>query len=432
MKKRANIWPFGAGQPLGRRTTYRVTRTRASSPRSALGPSVRESKQREQERMRRKLDDPDLERKLKAHYARGGSLHEFLTANPSARGHFSSNAEIRLYHGHTIWPVPGGWKTSLNSLATFPSERAVKDFIDAWHRLNPAGTEGEFQRCVEAVAAKGGAYDPRAVCAAMERRKYGQAELTRRAKAGKRAAAKKRNRVPDDLRDRAARALDLSRRGGERGNKAAAARERVAAWLDGARQSVSLSDIQFLERISRAAPVSSGLHHPNPASEAAAVYEQFHGRPSTRETAVRARVHHHMHLAELGSLELLVVDGEDGYRHRIVGFDGAILASNEEKNQLFIEGGDQELDAAEFHLEEWPHEKNVVGEVAEIRYFTTKDHLGSDGGTALYFHKAGTTVTAMGRHSKVGYGPQLIYRTRDKSLEFAGGTYEIKAEGIDK
>jgi hypothetical protein len=31
-----------------------------------------------------------------------------------------------------------------------------------------------------------------------------------------------------------------------------------------------------------------------------------------------------------------------------------------------------------------------------------------------------------------GYGPDLIYRVRDKLLEFSGGTYEIRAEGIDK
>ena len=143
--------------------------------------------------MSRKLDDPDLERKLKSHYARGGSLHEFLTANPGAWRLFSRGAEVRSYKGHTIWPVPGGWQTSLNSLATFPSEAAVKRFIDGWFKQNPGGTEGEFQRCVDAVAAKGGSYDPRAVCASMERRKYGSAELQRRAKAGKRKAAKARN-----------------------------------------------------------------------------------------------------------------------------------------------------------------------------------------------------------------------------------------------
>ena len=58
-------------------------------------------------------------------------------------------------------------------------------------RRNP-GLTGKFQRCVEAVKAKGGAYDPKAVCAARERRKYGQKALTRASIAGKKRAAKKR------------------------------------------------------------------------------------------------------------------------------------------------------------------------------------------------------------------------------------------------
>ena len=28
--------------------------------------------------------------------------------------------------------------------------------------------------------------------------------------------------------------------------------------------------------------------------------------------------------------------------------------------------------------------------------------------------------------------PDLIYRVRDEQLEFSGGSYEIRAEGIDK
>lgn len=56
-------------------------------------------------------------------------------------------------------------------------------------RWNPA--TGAFERCVETVSKRGGATDPRAVCAAAGRKKYGQAEMTRRAVAGKKRA--KRN-----------------------------------------------------------------------------------------------------------------------------------------------------------------------------------------------------------------------------------------------
>lgn len=57
-------------------------------------------------------------------------------------------------------------------------------------QFNPRGTKGQFERCVEAVESRGGAYDPNAVCAAQERREYGQKELTRRAVAGKRGNPK--------------------------------------------------------------------------------------------------------------------------------------------------------------------------------------------------------------------------------------------------
>jgi len=54
---------------------------------------------------------------------------------------------------------------------------------------NPAGA---FARCVKSVTAGGSAADPRAVCAAVGRRKYGQAEMTRRSIAGKKRARRGR------------------------------------------------------------------------------------------------------------------------------------------------------------------------------------------------------------------------------------------------
>ena len=281
------------------------------------------------------LNDPNIESKLKSWYSKGGTFNEYLAANPASFENFfdeHSKGRTKTYNGYKIWPVWGGWKTSLNALATFATERECKQFIDTWvARHNPAAAKGDFQQCVDAVSAK-------------------------------------------------------KKRKAERGN---------------------------------------------PSAAAADVYEEFHGRRSEELVKVRDRVHIHEHLAALGALKKLVVDGVDGYRHELVGFGKAILCSNETKNQLFIRGGSQSLDLAEFGIDH-PHEIETLGEVVEIRYFTTKDHLGSEGGTALYFHKSGTTVSASGSHRKVGYGPDLIYRTRDEALEFAGGTYEIKAEGIDK
>ena len=114
-------------------------------------------------------------------------------------------------------------------------------------------------------------------------------------------------------------------------------------------------------------------------------------------------MHYHEHLAELGTLELLVVDGRDGYRHEISGFEGALLCTNERKNQLFARGGNQKLDLEDFEIES-PHEIEDLGEVVEIRYHTVKDHLGKDGGDAIYFHKSGTTVGASGGIARLAMG----------------------------
>jgi hypothetical protein len=167
----------------------------------------------------------------------------------------------------------------------------------------------------------------------------------------------------------------------------------------------------------------------NPSAAAAGVYEEFHGTPSTEIVEVTKKVHYHKHLAALGKLEVLVVAGSDGYEHRLVGFKGAKLCANEAKNQMFIEGGDQALDASEWRFRKgWPHEMNTLGLVTRIEYFTTKKHLGSEGGTAIYFHEPGKAE----RGQSAGVGPDLIYDAPNESLLFAGGTYLIKAEGIDK
>ena len=74
-----------------------------------------------------------------------------------------------------------------------------------------------------------------------------------------------------------------------------------------------------------------------------------------------------------------------------------------------MRGGSQAIDLKDYAIKA-PHELETLGQVTEIRYFTTKKHLGDEGGTAIYFHKAGTTNGWDGRHKKVGYGPDLIYR----------------------
>jgi hypothetical protein len=168
----------------------------------------------------------------------------------------------------------------------------------------------------------------------------------------------------------------------------------------------------------------------NPFAAAAEVYEEFHGRPSSEVVTVSEKIHYHKNLAALGEFRTLVVLARDGAKVTLSRFKKAILCTNEQKDQLFVRGGDQAVDVREFGIRK-PHEVETLGKVLELAYFTRKDHLGDEGGTALYFHVAGET-NENGKRKMAGWSPDLIYRVRDEALEFSGGSYTIRAEGVDK
>lgn len=170
----------------------------------------------------------------------------------------------------------------------------------------------------------------------------------------------------------------------------------------------------------------------NPAAVADNVYEEFHGRLSEELVTVKTTFHFHKHLAALGDLEALDLKSPSGRRVLLEFSKGPILCVNEKKNQLFVEGP-VKVNLSAFGVNP-DHEIVTLGECIEVVYFTTKDHLGpKDGGTGPYGHKFGTT-NKDGRHVKVKFAqpPDVIYRTRDQVLEFSGGSYFVRAEGIDQ
>jgi hypothetical protein len=170
----------------------------------------------------------------------------------------------------------------------------------------------------------------------------------------------------------------------------------------------------------------------NPAAASAEVFEDFHGYAPSEVITVTKKIHHHEHLAALGWLVYLEVWGIDKRGHKLTAFKRAILASNEDRNQLFIEGGDQAIELKEFGIRQ-SHEMETLGKVLTVAYSTDKRHLGSEGGKAVYVHDF-TTTNQNGKHVKVPEArlPQLIYDVRNEQLLFSGGSYEILREGIDK
>src|SRR5271157_4669114 len=170
----------------------------------------------------------------------------------------------------------------------------------------------------------------------------------------------------------------------------------------------------------------------NPAAASAEVFEDFHGFAPSEVVTVSKEIHHHAHLASVGTLVQLDVFGIDGKGHKITGFKGALLACNESRDQLFIEGGDQAINLEDFGIRK-PHETETLGRVTNIGYQTNKTHLGKEGGQAVYVHRFRAT-NQNGKHVmvKMTREPDLIYDVRNEQLLFSGGSYEILREGINK
>lgn len=171
-------------------------------------------------------------------------------------------------------------------------------------------------------------------------------------------------------------------------------------------------------------------HHNDQAALDA--YREFHGREPGELLEFDQHWKHPGRTTALGKLEKLKVEIPAGRVRgsRIVtlsGFKGAMLTRHPREVQLYIEGGDQSVGLEEFGITWAPHVDEFLGEVKEVTYFTTKDHLGKEGGTANYVH-------TFGRNEETGEKterPRLNYNVDNEQLTISGGGYTIPAEGID-
>ncbi len=172
----------------------------------------------------------------------------------------------------------------------------------------------------------------------------------------------------------------------------------------------------------------------NPAAAAAEAFKDFHGYDSKEVVTIKKRIHYHKHLAAAGEFEGFLVKPISGAKPGAVHIPGAILAFNEKRNQLFIEGGNQSLTNDE--LKKFGvttvHEHEVLGTILKVGYLTDKKHLGKHGGEAIYDHTFRATNRA-GRHVivKIARAPFLTYDVPNQQFGISGGSYDIKPEGID-
>lgn len=156
----------------------------------------------------------------------------------------------------------------------------------------------------------------------------------------------------------------------------------------------------------------------NGDAKAAAFYRETHGRDPERNYTVTEKLKEHSVLSGLGKLKKLVVRSYNGGAVvDIEGFRGALLASNTTGTQLYIKGGDQAVNVADFGIRT-KHESEVLGQLVQIEYETTKDHLGNEGGHADYFHKFEQPL------------PVVNYDVRNRLLSISGGVYKLRDVGI--
>jgi hypothetical protein len=174
----------------------------------------------------------------------------------------------------------------------------------------------------------------------------------------------------------------------------------------------------------------------NPAEGSQAAFEEFHGYAPEEVIKVTRERHHHKHLAAAGELVGLLIRPVDKSAPKKIENMGpdAMLCFNERKNQLFIENANGLSDAGlrKFGITT-VHEIETIGKLKAVGYFTDKEHLGAEGGEAIYSHTFRTT-NENGTHItvRIAREPDLIYRVLDQYFEISGGSYEILREGIDK
>jgi hypothetical protein len=469
--KRKNLWPFGKGQLLGSKTTYRRTRAAKVEPESESYKGYRlfpvvggyrtsadpESTFEDKRQAKRFVDSfrrnasetqtvagVDFVTRADGSVAWSSDWIKLATWAAAKQHGFSAKSYGPSTYGHTEVFYSGaarGTRANPSGAAQAGKKRAARGNNPGLSEKRYKEIDSVLTSAANADARKAdifsGLFDPRntsaerSAWAKLSKRERSEYAKLRREKRGEPYWLAKRNPAVSASEEALATLAKVRVVAQREGGKIHRTEQLPSGGiLLGVvpRDGRGMASIEIFPdgRVSKGWMVSPLEHDRlhkgkrNPADAAAEVYEEFHGTPSTEVVTVSGPVHYHSHLAALGKLAYLKVAGVDGYMHTLKDFSGSLLCSNENRNQLFVEGGDQAVDLDVFGISA-PHEVETLGQVTEIGYRTDKKHLGEQGGKALYFHITGEDG---------GSSPDLLYRVRDERLEFSGGSYEITGDGI--
>jgi hypothetical protein len=154
-------------------------------------------------------------------------------------------------------------------------------------------------------------------------------------------------------------------------------------------------------------------------SSAAALAEEFHGRPVRKVREYVEVTEEPTELADLGTLvELQILEGK---HVRPLEFRrGVRVAATPDGGQLYFVGGDQELDLVALGLDKYlPKDHLTIGPVLKIAYHTSKAFHNFE--PSVYEHRFGEDGGTL---------PLLHYDVRNRRLYLTGGSYQVKPEGI--
>jgi hypothetical protein len=283
------------------------------------------------------------------------------------------------------------------------------------------------------IAEQGSAYDPRAVAASAGRKKYGAKKMAQLAAAGRKRANPTWRAIKGDQELYLDEEYDVD--GFPTGRY-------VISYQIGAMPPHFYQTFATLKAAKTSEPnLRWKQERRNPEDAARELSERFTGLPADKTTIVETLVHVHENLTALGDLvEFKLITLNQKPQDLTVSFKGNLpkLSSNEEPaeygTQLYIEGGDQELDldALGFSDPAWHKEKMNLGILYEITYETKKK---MDGGkTVAYFHGLGEEDMKKSRNKpKLGIQPTLVYHPpMDEAgehfparMEIVGGRYNL-------